>query len=151
MSAHHHDWKPLFLAALAKAPNVSAAARTAKIDRTTAYSARAHNPDFAAKWDEALEEAIDDLVGECYRRARRGTKRPVFYEGQPCGFVREYSDTLAIFLLKAHRRAVYGDRPAPSDVLSLADIAREMAEAGDDYERRVAEGKEPPWDDEEGS
>jgi hypothetical protein len=150
MSAHHHDWEPLFLAALAKAPNVSAAARAAKIDRTTAYSARGRNPDFAAKRDEALEAAIDDLVGEAYRRARRGTKRPVFYAGKPCGFVREYSDTLAIFLLKCHRPSVYGSKPAPSDVPGLDQIARELAEAGDAYERRVAEGKEPPWDDEEG-
>lgn len=34
------------------------------------------------------------------RRAREGVDEPVFYQGDECGSVRKYSDTLAIFLLK---------------------------------------------------
>jgi hypothetical protein len=79
-----------------------------------------------------------------------GARRTVFYEGKPCGFVREYSDTLAIFLLKCHRKGVYGDRPAPAELPNVADVVRAMRQAGDDCERLEAEGKEPPWDDEEG-
>jgi len=33
-----------------------------------------------------------------------------FYEGQVCGYVRRYSDTLLIFLLKARRPGKYGDK-----------------------------------------
>jgi hypothetical protein len=103
------DWAPTFLAELAKSPNVSAAARAAGIGRKAAYAYRNADPDFASDWDDALEQSTDSLVGEAYRRAHEGTERPVYYKGAECGTVREYSDSLAVFLLKAHRREVYGD------------------------------------------
>jgi hypothetical protein len=106
------DWAPAFLKALARVPNVAAAARAAGVTRMTAYNRRHADADFAAAWDDALEESTDDLVGEAYRRAREGTLKPVYQGGVQVGEVREFSDTLAIFLLKAHRRHVYGDRLA---------------------------------------
>jgi hypothetical protein len=104
------EWVPAFLAALARSPNVSAAALAAGVGRRTVYDYRAADDDFARRWDEALDESTDDLVGECYRRAREGCEKPVYYQGEECGRLVEYSDTLAIFLLKAHRPAVYGDK-----------------------------------------
>jgi hypothetical protein len=104
---NRRDWAPAFLAALAASPNVSAAASAAGIDRKTAYNRQKSDPDFAVAWDDALDQSTDNLVGEAYRRATRGTENPVFYQGAECGHVREYSDTLAIFLLKSHRPAVY--------------------------------------------
>lgn len=104
------DWKEKFLEELAIAPNVSAAARLAGTNRATAYRHRESDSEFAAAWDDALEQSTDDLVGECYRRATRGCEKPVFHQGEQCGAIREYSDTLAIFLLKSHRPSVYGDK-----------------------------------------
>jgi hypothetical protein len=78
-----------FLASLTASPNVSAACRAAEVPRRTAYNYRDADPDFAAAWDDAIEGATDALVGEAYKRAFDG------------------SDTLAIFLLKCHRPAVY--------------------------------------------
>jgi hypothetical protein len=103
-------WSPRFLEALALSPNISAAARAAGIDRRTAYNARDAHPDFAALWDDALESATDNLAAEAYRRAYEGCEKPVYQGGEKVGSIREYSDTLAIFLLKCHRREVYGDR-----------------------------------------
>jgi hypothetical protein len=103
-------WQVDFLASLALTPNVAQACREARVTRAGAYKAREADPEFAAAWDAALEESTDDLVGEAYRRAREGTVKPVYYKGEKCGGIREYSDTLAIFLLKAHRRSVYGDK-----------------------------------------
>ena len=34
----------------------------------------------------------------------------MYYKGRRVGTIRKYSDTLLIFLLKAHRRPVYGDK-----------------------------------------
>ena len=42
------------------------------------------------------------MEAEARRRGVEGTLKPVFYKGEECGQVREYSDTLLIFLLKAH-------------------------------------------------
>lgn len=83
------DWKATFLEELAKSPNVASAARIAGKDRSGAYKARADDPEFAAKWDEAIESAIDGLAAEAFRRAHAE------------------SDTLTIFLLKSHRPEIY--------------------------------------------
>lgn len=102
-------WSPDFLNALRIMPNVTAAARSAGISRKTAYIHRKEKPDFAQAWDEALQEGVETLEREAQRRAFEGTQRPVFYKGKTTGFVREYSDTLAIFLLKAHAPEKYRD------------------------------------------
>lgn len=83
------NWKEVFVAALAKSPNVSAAAKKAKINRQYAYVERGRDADFAAAWDDALEAAIDDLEGTAWQRAKKR------------------SDVLLIFLLKAHRPEKY--------------------------------------------
>jgi len=44
------------------------------------------------------------------RRAKDGTLRPVYQGGELVGHIREYSDTLGIFLLKSRRRHIYGER-----------------------------------------
>lgn len=103
-------WVPVFLAQLREAPNVSAAARASGVSREAAYAYRDRNPEFAFQWDDALGESTDELIGELYRRARHGTRRPVFYLGEKCGAIREYSDTLGIFLAKSHRPEVYGTK-----------------------------------------
>lgn len=99
----YRQWEKKFLDALADTCNVSAAAKAAGIRRSTAYEFRKNNPDFAAKWDEALEKATDELEAEARTRAL-GFEEPVFNsEGEEVGTVRRYSDTLMIFLLKAYR------------------------------------------------
>lgn len=59
---------------------------------------------------EALDDAVDDMELEAKRRAFKGTLKPVYQGGEKVGEIREYSDTLAIFLLKAHRPEKYRER-----------------------------------------
>ncbi|MFN3543736.1 MAG: hypothetical protein ACK4UX_02680 [Thiobacillus sp.] len=89
-----------FLAALAETCSVSRACESAGIGRATVYEWRAADPDFAASWEKAKRIGAEALEDECVRRAREGVDEPVFYQGDECGSVRKYSDTLAIFLLK---------------------------------------------------
>jgi len=102
-------WRPAFLAELANTCNVSEAARVAGIDRHAVYNHRDADPAFAAAWADAIEQGVEALELEARRRAMKGTTRPVFYMGVECGQVQEYSDTLMIFLLKAHRPKIYRD------------------------------------------
>ena len=44
MSTQNHDWTPAFLEALAKVPNVAAAARAARVTRAGAYARRKADP-----------------------------------------------------------------------------------------------------------
>lgn len=107
---HFHEWSPYFLLHLAWGGNVSAAARYARISRQTAYNHRESNSHFRAAWEEALEVATDRLEEEARRRAVEGVDEPVFYQGKEVARVRKYSDTLLIFLLKAHRPEKYRER-----------------------------------------
>jgi hypothetical protein len=87
--------------------NVSRSCSEARLSRVAAYAWRADDSNFARDWDEALEFAIEALEEEVRRRAFKGTDEPVYYQGEEVGAVRKYSDTLAIFLLKAHRPERY--------------------------------------------
>jgi hypothetical protein len=139
------EWTEPFLAALKNTPNVSGACRSAGISRRAAYDHRDRDDAFARAWDDALAESTDDLVGECYRRAKDGTARPVFYKGDECGAIREFSDTLAIFLLKNHRPEVYSER-VKTDVTSNGQTVQTviyLPENGRDTPDRD-EGDPPP-------
>ena len=104
------DWKPAFLKELCQCGNVSLSANKAKVGRRTVYQARESDPAFAEAWEEAIEISTEYLEGEARRRAYNGVLEPVFHIGKKVGTVRKYSDTLLIFLLKAHKPKKYRDR-----------------------------------------
>ena len=81
-----------FLDRLRQSGNVRLACQAAGIPRRTAYNWRGKWSTFSAEWDEALDDALDILEGKAWERAA------------------QHSDRLLMFLLKAHRRDVYGDR-----------------------------------------
>lgn len=99
-----------FILALAKTGNVSAACKKAKISRQTVYVHKREDPAFAELWREAEDIYVEVLEAEADRRAKTGTLKPVFYKGEQVGQVREYSDTLLMFRLKALRPDKYRER-----------------------------------------
>ncbi len=104
------DWKPIFLAELARTGIVGVACTKAKIGRSTVYDVRKEDEAFAAAWDAALDDAVDTMESEAWRRGVKGTQKPVFQGGKEVGRIREYSDTLLIFMLKGARPEKYRDR-----------------------------------------
>ncbi len=98
------------LAALAETGNVSKAAEAAGVGRTTHYLWAREDPEYARAADSAMETAADVLEEEARRRAHDGVDEPVFYQGEVCGTVRKYSDTLLIFLLKGAKPDKYRER-----------------------------------------
>lgn len=91
-----------FCAALAETCNVGRACNAVGISRQTAYNWREDDAEFAQAWARAVKAGLLALEDEAHRRAFEGVDEPVFHKGDQCGSVRKYSDTLAIFLLKAH-------------------------------------------------
>jgi hypothetical protein len=75
-------WISPFLEQLTATGNVSLSASTAGIATSTAYTLKRHDADFAAAWDQALEDAADTLEAEARRRAVQGVQEPVVYQGQ---------------------------------------------------------------------
>jgi hypothetical protein len=104
-------WYDKFLQALASAGNVLLASKAAGVDRVTAYRHRDKDPGFAAEWATAVEESADVLEAEAWRRAARGTDKPVYHKGKKVDTVKEYSDVLLIFLLKGNRPGKFRDNP----------------------------------------
>lgn len=125
-----------FCAALAETCNVGKAAAAVGISRYTAYIWRKDDPDFAERWDDAMKAGLLALEDEMHRRAIDGVEEPVTHQGQlsyqlehfvdeegkqqarlkrdqngqPIPLtIRKYSDTLAIFLAKAHDPDKYRD------------------------------------------
>lgn len=104
-----YEWQSVFLKWLCKKGNVTAACDKAKVNRTWVYEVKGNDQEFAAAWDIALIEATERLEAEARRRAVDGTLEPIHYLGKKIGSVRKYSDTLMIFLLKAHAPEKYRD------------------------------------------
>lgn len=93
-------WHDVFIAELAETGNATAAASKAGVSRSSAYAHRDIDPAFKALWEEAEAIADDALVAEARRRAVTGVEEPVFYQGEICGTIKRYSDTMLTILLK---------------------------------------------------
>lgn len=103
--------KELFLTMLAEMGNIFRACEASGLDRGLAYKTKAQDAAFATEWDKAVEVAADRMEAEAWRRAMKGTERPVFHKGQEVGLVREYSDLLLIFMLKGIRPDKFRETP----------------------------------------
>jgi hypothetical protein len=117
-------WHGTFLTLLAETGNITLAARGAGVDRGTAYDHKHLFPEFSEAWEMAIEEAVDILEAEAWRRAK------------------SQSDTLMIFLLKGLRPGKYREivkqvitGPAVLPI-SLEALKRMAQEVMDDDERR---------------
>jgi hypothetical protein len=103
--------RAVFLTTLAESGNVKRAAKHIGCSRSILYLHRQQDPAFAKAWDAALAEAMDTVLEpEAVRRAVEGVLKPVYHQGEKVGEVREYSDTLLIFLLKGGKPARYRER-----------------------------------------
>jgi hypothetical protein len=127
--------KACFLEVLRATANVSRAAREAGLSSSTVYEHRARHPAFAAAWDAAVAEALDELESALIDRARDGVEKPVFYRGEQVGAVRTYSDALGMFLLRAKRPEIYAR--LANDAPALLPEAMSQDEARAEVERRL--------------
>lgn len=105
-----HPKKRAFLAAFAHLGSVTRAARAAKIDRTSHFLWKRDDSDYARAFEDAQAISADVLEDAAVGRARDGIDKPVFHQGKICGYIREYSDTLLIFLLKGAKPEKFRDK-----------------------------------------
>ena len=94
--------------------NVTEACRHVAIGTTAFYHFIMHDAsETADRFRKQVEEAkligVERLEDEARRRALTGVDEPVFYQGDECGIITKYSDTLLIFLIKGHKK-MYVDR-----------------------------------------
>lgn len=119
------EWVKRWLEVMRDTGNVRLSCYACKIERSTPYHLKDRDPEFARLWAEAEEDATDALEAEARRRAKK------------------QSDTLIMFLLKAHRPAKYRETTrvdlailkAPNE--QLIDL---VLGAGEDVAAREAVG-----------
>lgn len=99
-----------FLKAFVERGTVLGASDASGIHRDTHYHWLKTDTDYAQAYAMAEEEAVQMLETEIRRRALVGVDEPVWHQGKRVGYVKKYSDTLAIFILKARRPDVYRER-----------------------------------------
>jgi len=100
----------VFVETLRETGIIKAACEKTGIHRKTYLQWLRRYEDFRLAKEEAIEDSLDSLEREAWRRAK-GYDKEVIYRGEPTGKTyKEYSDNLIMFLLKGRRRDVFGDR-----------------------------------------
>lgn len=100
----------IILDSLRERPSYSAACRRARISRQTFYRIRRERPEFDAKVIAARNEGLDSLEDALITRGLKS------------------DTTAAIFMLKSHRREIYGDKADLNIHLSIQQKAEQIAE-----------------------
>jgi hypothetical protein len=134
-----------FIEFLEETANVSEACKRAKIARALAYKWRGEDEAFAARWEAAVDRGTDALEDEAVRRAHVGYDKPVYQGGKAVGTIREYSDTLLMFMLKARRPERFKDRSETAvtgkgggPVASVQLVTSDPVEAAREYQRLIS-------------
>lgn len=110
-STTERHWRLKFLDGLRMHGMVTQAAIEAGIHRDTAYYERQRDPTFAEEWRQALDRGVDMLEDVARLRAFGG------------------SDTLLIFLLKAHRPEKYREVTKHIQVNVTPEQLEQMSDA----------------------
>ena len=109
-----------FFAALAETCNVALSARRAGFSAGWAYRKRKSDAAFRNQWVAAVREGYAKLELVLLERAMKGTPKPIRVGGSD-RIIREYSNTLAVALLRRHAETVdqYDGQPDESEAAEL--------------------------------
>jgi hypothetical protein len=127
-----------FLRALAESCNVKLAAKMAKVSTSSVYDRRSKHASFRAAWDNALATGYAQLELMLLERALHGVEKVVITRDGTKTVMREYSDRVALALLRMHRdTAKLADEPvddmeyeeAKERIIARLDRLRERDEA----------------------
>lgn len=99
-----------FLAALSVTGRPTAVAREQRINYMSLRALYREDPKFKESWDSAMTSAFEHQEDEVRRRAFSGYERPVYQQGMLVGHTREYSDTLAVMMIKAGKPEIYNPK-----------------------------------------
>lgn len=135
-----HRKRDAFLAAFAELGTLTHAAARVGTGRSSHRYWMEHDPEYPGLFAEAAHQANDNLEREARRRGIEGVEKPVYQGKELVGTIREYSDTLLIFLMKGALPTKYRERvEITMDV--TAEAKRLAAEFGLDESEVLAEAQ----------
>jgi hypothetical protein len=118
-----------FLAAFRITGSVVLSAEAAGVEKTIHYR-WLKNEGYARDFAEADKEFGDVLEACAIGRAKDGILEAVFYQGEPCGAIRKYSDGLMVHLLKRFKPEKYATRvSADVNVSGSLDLVERLKAA----------------------
>lgn len=124
-----------FFATLAETCNVVRSAKAAGFAANWAYRKRKRDAGFRNAWAEAVREGYAKLELVLLERAIKGTPKPVFRKDGSERIVREYSNSLAIALLKRHAETADSASYEPAQE-ELAEVRARILERLDRLRER---------------
>lgn len=140
-------WTPkrraLFLDTLAESCNVSAAARAAGMERSSAYYLKDHDPAFAKGWSAALDRAHGALEWRLLQFAQDGAVRTEMTVDGETGatkqvkLIHSYPLTTAVRLFLAHRAEVAAIRGAQAIPETDAEVSLRVLGRMDEIRARL--------------
>jgi len=102
-------WRPFddhakeqFLLFVARSGQLVSSAAQTGVSSQTIRNHREADPAFDERVKDAVERYRDSVDAEIKRRGIDGIEEPVFYQGVVVGWLRRYSDALALAHAKAH-------------------------------------------------
>ncbi|QJU57533.1 hypothetical protein HL653_06780 [Sphingomonas sp. AP4-R1] len=124
----------IFLETLSETVNVREAARVSGLSPANVYKRRAASDAFRAAWAAALREGYVRLETMLLERALNGVRSDVWHGGKCVGSRHEFSDALALALLRQHRAGVMGAGATGVPILPPTE-----AETGEALAARLAD------------
>lgn len=102
--------KRIFLEALARTGNVTAACGITGWSRSMPKYHREVDPAFDQAFTEAMEISTDALEAQARHLALNGVDEPIVHAGVVVAYRTKYSEQMLALLLKAKRRSEFGDK-----------------------------------------
>jgi hypothetical protein len=128
----------IFFAVLSSGKTVQEALGAVGYHRQRVYEWRSADEEFRRRWEEAVDQAVELMEAEADRRTLEGVVKPVMYQGEKVGEVREYSYTLLIFRLKALRPSVYRENIRQEITGAGGGPIRHLREVSDEELEKIA-------------
>lgn len=125
-----------FLSALAETCNVSRAAAVAGVSVSSAYRRRKTNAAFRAGWADAIATAYQRLELELLDRALNGTEKVVKRRDGSEERVRDYSNTVALTLLRMHRDSAIEILDGPSEA-EVEEVRQRLLDKLERLKKRI--------------
>ena len=107
----------LFLEGVCRTNNITQVCIEMNLSKTVIYAMKAQDPEFRQRLYAAQTIGIDSWEDEAARRAFSGTDRKVFHQGIQIDTVKDYSDSIAIAMLKGAKPERYATRNSNETIL----------------------------------
>jgi hypothetical protein len=127
-----------FLAGFVAVMSVHGAARLAGVDRSCHYDWMNKDDRYRERVELARQMIADHFEAEIWRRAFQGVDTPLHWRGEITAWTKTYSDTLAVFALRALKPEAYRRSDPDFDMRGPTSITIRVHKPGEEQNAEPA-------------